>query len=391
MRAKSVFMSALVVAMVWAAMVSGRRAAVVAAVETQPAAVEPLVDPLGMTEAEMNIRSAGALAFGPDGVLLIGDSVGAQVFAVDVGTGTAASSTSPVRLAHVDRQIASLLGTSADQIAINDMKVQRSSQDVYFSVTRGLGNDRRPALVRLRAGTLESVALDRIRHSRLALEDAPAAGAKTAWGADMQPMTITDLAFVDGRVYVAGLSREAFASRLRIAPFPFGGRVAATSVEIFHTSHNRYETQAPIETFLPLSIGGTPSLLAGYGCAPIAIFKRAELQSGEHVRGRTVAELGGGNRPTDMIALDNAGKSWVIVANSDRTLMRIRVDDLVAAPALTSSVPINEAAGVPYVSIAAVGVLQLDDLNKGHVIAVQRDIRTGSLDLRSLDKRFFGI
>jgi len=42
---------------------------------------------------------------------------------------------------------------------------------------------------------------------------------------------------------------------------------------------------------------------------------------------------------------------------------------------------------VPYVSIAEVGVLQLDDLNSAFAIGVQRDITNGALNLVSFDKR----
>ena len=343
----------------------------------------------GLVEGTPDIKTAGALSFGPEGILFVGDSTGAAVFAIDVGSGSASSSSERVALEQIDQKIAALLGAPADQVLINDMAVQRSSQDVYFSVTRGRGADSRPALVRLRSGRLENVALDNAKFSKVSLSDAPDPGAKTSWGAEMRPMSITDLAFVDGRVFVAGLSREQFASRLRSAAFPFGGSVTGTSVEIFHTSHKRYETNAPIETFLPLQIGGRAALLAGYGCAPIALFNRADLQAGKHVRGMTVAELGGGNRPVDMIQLDRDGQSVVIIANSDRTLMRMKLSDLASAKSLTTGVEgIYEASGVPYVSIAEVGVMQLDDLNGGFAIAVQRNVRTGALNLVSFQKRF---
>ena len=38
----------------------------------------------------------------------------------------------------------------------------------------------------------------------------------------------------------------------------------------------------------------------------------------KHVRGRTLAELGGGNRPQDMVAVEYDGQRSVIIANSDR-------------------------------------------------------------------------
>ena len=343
----------------------------------------------GLIEGTPDIKTAGALTFGPEGILFIGDSTGAAVFAVDVGTGTPSTSAAQVALQNIDQKIAALLGAAADQVLINDMAVQRASQDVYFSVTRGRGADSRPALVRLRGGRLEAVSLESAKFSKVTLADAPDPTAKTSWGAEMRPMSITDLAYADGRVLVAGLSREQFASRLRSAAFPFQGAMTGTTVEIFHTSHNRYETNAPIETFLPLQVGGKSSLLAGYGCAPIALFNRADLQADKHVRGITVAELGGGNRPVDMIQIEREGQPVIIIANSDRTLMRMKLSDIAAATPLTTGVSAAyEASGVPYLSIAEVGVMQIDELNAGFVVGVQRDVKSGALNLVSFAKRW---
>ena len=106
------------------------------------------------------------------------------------------------------------------------------------------------------------------------------------------------------------------------------------------------------------------------------------------MRGTTVAELGGGNRPLDMIETERNGERMVIVANSDRTLMRIKVSDLAEAKPMTTGVGgIYEAGGVPYVAIAEVGVMQLDDLNSGFAVGVQRNIATGALNLVSFPKR----
>ena len=42
-----------------------------------------------------------------------------------------------------------------------------------------------------------------------------------------------------GKVYVAGLSNEQFASTLRAIPFPFTEADKGTSVEIYHGAHGR--------------------------------------------------------------------------------------------------------------------------------------------------------
>jgi hypothetical protein len=254
----------------------------------------------------------------------------------------------------------------------------------------GRGADATPALVRAaHDGTLARVPLTDRRHATLTLANAPAADAKTPWGESSRALSITTLGFVDNRVYVAGLSNEEFASDLRIAPFPFTGKAESTHVEIFHTSHDRYETNAPIETFLPFTVRGTPSLLAGYGCAPLATFRRGDLKNGAKVRGETLAELGGGNRPLDMIAVEGNGRTVVLIANSSRTLMRVLPADLDKAPPITKAVDgAYLSVGVPYVAMPVVGILQMDDFNGGHIIFLQRDTQTGSLDLISFQKKW---
>ena len=99
--------------------------------------------------------------------------------------------------------------------------------------------------------------------------------------------------------------------------------------------------------------------------------------------------VGGGNRPLDMISFQRDGKERVLIANSSRTLMSISAEDIDRAQPVTT--PVAAAyltSGVPYVSVAEVGVTQLDNLNSGFVLVVQRDINDGSLNLRSLPKRW---
>jgi hypothetical protein len=203
-------------------------------------------------------------------------------------------------------------------------------------------------------------------------------------------MAITDIAFVDGELFVAGLSGEAFSSKLRRFTFPFNSPAQVVEMEIFHTSHDRYETHAPIETFLPFPINGQMHILAGYGCSPVAKFLLQDIRSAKkQLRGVTLAELGGGNRPLDMVAYQKDGKDYVLISNSDRTLMRMSSEDLDKGQPMTTVVPgayVN--AGVGYLSIAEVGVMQLDDFDEKHFIVIQRNINDGSLNLKTMEKWF---
>ena len=104
----------------------------------------------GMTMGKVDVKSAGPLAFGPDGVLFIGDSLGAKLVAIDTGDTTAAARAS-VNLQGIDGKIAAALGTAADQISIRDIVTNPISKNVYISVSRGkAGDGGRPR--RLQAG-----------------------------------------------------------------------------------------------------------------------------------------------------------------------------------------------------------------------------------------------
>jgi hypothetical protein len=346
------------------------------------------VNTLGLNVGTPDLKTAGALAFGPENVLFIGDSQGAAVFAVDVKDETKDTGAEPVNIDHLDQKLAARLGTTPDAVVINDMAVHPASQNIYLSVSRGRGNDAAPVLLRAsKRGTLEEVALKEVPFSKVSLADAPGLDTKDRRGNSLRRLAITDLAFADGELLIAGLSNAEFASTLRRAAFPFKQAVAASRLEIYHTSHDRYETASPIETFLPFAINGKPSLLAGYGCAPIASFTLADIKTKQQLRGTTLAELGGGNRPLDMITFEKDGKRRVLIANSDRTLMSMSAEDIEKATPMTKPVAAAYvSAGVPYLSIAEVGITQLDNLNAKHVVIVQRDIETGALNLRSLSK-----
>jgi hypothetical protein len=362
------------------------------ALAARPAAspVTPAAAAAGFTTGNPGLASAGALAFGPGNVLFVGDSRGGAVYALDIADPAPDAHKGAVAIEHIDRRIAEALRTTADDILIHDMAVHPATRQVYFSVTRGRGSDGRAAIVRAGLdGRVAELPLDAMRFARLSLRDVPAAEAKTPWGASARAMAITDLGFVEGELLIAGLSNEAFASTLRRAPYPFTAGSRSIPLEIFHTSHNRYETASPIETFLTTTVKGKPALLAGYGCAPLAVFEMSALQPGGKVRGTTIAELGGGNRPHDIIEIVQNGQRHLIVANSDRTLMRIAAADLDTSEPLTrSSTMIYESFGTPYVAIAEVGVLQLDKLDAEFILLVQRDVNDGSLDLRTHPVKF---
>ena len=76
-----------------------------------------------------------------------------------------------------------------------------------------------------------------------------------------------------------------------------------------------------------------PHLLAAYTCTPLVKFPIAQLKPNEKVRGTTIAELGSGNRPLDMIVYEKDGEDFVLLSNSRRGMMKIpmaKADEVIA-------------------------------------------------------------
>src|SRR5688500_8013940 len=116
----------------------------------------------GMTEGAVNLKSAGPLAFGPEGILFVADTKAAAVVAIATGD-TKAGEQKPLKVEGIAQKIAGLVGTAADQILINDMAVNPASRSVYLSVSRGRGPDATPVIIRVKhSGEIEVVTLENV-------------------------------------------------------------------------------------------------------------------------------------------------------------------------------------------------------------------------------------
>ena len=334
----------------------------------------------GIKTGKAELKSAGALAFAPGGVLLVGDTAGAAIYALDTADKGAAGA-GAIEVKGIDAKIAAMLGTAADQILIHDIAVHPVSKNVYISVSRGRGPDATPVIVRAdRSGALTELSLASIRHSSVALADAPDPAAKDRRGQSKRLEAITDIGFVNGSVIVAGLSNEEFSSSLRSIPYPFKESARGTAIEIFHGQHGQFETNAPVRTFLSLEINKQPHILAAYTCTPLVKIPVSELKPGNKVKGTTIAELGNRNRPLDMIAYKKDGRDYILMANSSRGVMKLPASGLESYQGITAQ---TEMQGVPYETIASLkGVTQLDKLDDGTAVLLAGE--AGSLDLRSI-------
>jgi hypothetical protein len=304
----------------------------------------------------MDIRQAGVLAFGPDGVLFVGDTRQGAIYAVATSDTTGDATNVKVEIKEINRQIAAMLGTTAADVLINDVKVNPASGNVYISVSRGRGPDAAPVVICVdHAGKLSEFNLSEARFAKAVLGNIAAAG-------NQRNQSITGLAYFDGKVIVAGLSNEEFASKLRVLEFPFKGVDRGASVEMFHGSHGDIETRSPVRTFITMDIAGKSNVLAAYTCTPLVTFPVADLKDGQKIRGKTIAELGAGNTPLDIIDYKKDGREFLLVTNTRHGVLKVSTDGIADAAPITQRV--SGTAGLKAERIEGLkNVTQMDKLN----------------------------
>lgn len=321
-----------------------------------------------------SFASIGPLTFAPDGTLFAADRTAASIVAmklpdVDVKVGDPFGTLGTKDVANVDAKIGALLGTDAAGVTITDLAVHPTTKHSYISVMRGAGPDAKPALVRIDGtGQVFLVPFESIAFTSVALPN-PAAVNPNGRGGRAQ--SVTDLAFVSGRLYVAGLSNEEFASKLWSVAYPFASVDNGASIEIYHGNHGALETRSPVMAFVPYTIGSELNILAGYTCTPLVKIPVQSLKAGTKVVGTTIAEFGAGNQPLDLLLYKKDGKDFLLMSNSRHGVLKVSTDGFASAAPITTRV--GGTAGVPFESIGSmVGVEQMDLLDAGRTIVISR-------------------
>ena len=326
-----------------------------------------------------DVKSLGALAFGPEGILFAGDTVGSAIFAIDTEDRPSSPLGGAIKVEGIDEKIAALAGTTPKQILINAVAVNPLSGSAYLSVKRGQGADAAALLVRVdRTGKVEEFPLRDVKFAKAVLS-------KTPTEQRQRQNAITHIEYVKGNVLVAGLSNEEFTSRFRSIPFPFSAGDVGAGVQIWHSAHGRFETNSPVRTFVPYDIAGETYILAAYTCTPLVKIPVSELKPGAKVKGTTIAELGNRNSPLDMVAYEKDGKNYFLMANSSRGVMKITADNLDKAAGITDPVPNGGKAGLSYETLAQWknSVMHLAKLDKANALFLVQT-PTGGMNLETV-------
>jgi len=338
------------------------------------------------------LNGANVLAFGPDNVLFIGDSQNAILHAVKTEA-KALKDAVPYNMENIDLVLAKKLDINARDLLIHDMKVHPISQEVYIALKKGHAPDT-PSMVAIISPIGEDIKFLEVNDTnstKVSIKN-PASGDYKFWNeTPTSALSITDIDYNNGFVYVAGLTNGEFASNLRKIAYPFNGsQDAVKSVEIYHAVHTQMETRAPIRTMLFDEVNGVSTLIASYTCTPLVTIPTADIQNNSDVKGKTVAELGYGNAPIDMITVTTQGQD----GSYNKSLMvthKNRGGSLIPFTSIAEGKQMNMnamAASAPeglngMVAIPTANVMHIDNQNQMFLAVLRRNIETGSIDLVS--------
>jgi hypothetical protein len=111
-----------------------------------------------------------------------------------------------------------------------------------------------------------------------------------------------------------------------------------------------------------------PNIIGGYLCTPLVKIPVSSLKPGEKVLGTTIAELGSGNRPIDMVVYSKGGQDFLLMSNTSRGVMKIPTAQFATAAAITARVGGTQGAFDTIASMQGVEQLDLLDANRSIVI-----------------------
>jgi hypothetical protein len=253
----------------------------------------------------LKLGSLSSISFGPEGLLLAAEPGTASIVAIQTGDTGAAKAVLKKAVPDIGAVIADGLGAKKEDITVKDMAVNPASGRIYLAVQRRPDNAVMIVTVDA-AGKVSPLSLDPLPWVRVTLPG----------GTSSKVTNITDVAFDKDRVFATGTCNEEFASRIFTIPVPIknGATANVFSAETYHVAHRKWETKAPIQSFVPYDSPDGTYVVGAFACTPVAKFKVDDIQSGAQVKGVSMVELGSGNRPLDLFSYtDKSGKDWLVV------------------------------------------------------------------------------
>ncbi|MEM9404372.1 MAG: hypothetical protein AAGA44_18025, partial [Pseudomonadota bacterium] len=353
----------------------------------------------GAANADEHVTPS-VLEFGMDDTLFVGDSVAGVIYAYDLpNTGRARKTDEAYNLLDVDGLISGALAAEPGTIRYNDLAVHPVTRDAYVSVRfRRDGADVFTIVSVSREGGVNELDLSDVPTSQHRLRDKADEDVSFWRDIPAPTLTVTDLDYVNGEIFVSGISTGEFASTLRRIPYPFVESASVSSIEMYHAAHAQTETRAPIRAMTVIDLDGSPTVVAAYTCTPLVALPVESLLDDTQVTGKTIAELGYGNTPVEVIAFSAADMegnvgSYVLVVNREMAADLITFDALsqaVASDGLSTPVPyLGATAGVTTTTLPLSGVVQAADQDTQFLLTLRRNLDSGSMEMVSFRKGAF--
>jgi hypothetical protein len=248
------------------------------------------------------IKTIEAIAFGPNGLLLIGGAD--QVVSVETGD-TTSTTWSKSEIANVDQLLAGKLGLSAKDIEIRKLAVNPASKKAYVAL-QSLKTKGSVILTIDGSGNVAEFPLDNVKYTTYTLAIPKTTISK-----------LTDIAWVSGKIVAATQAGEKFNASSRvftINPGAKDGSPTQISTKTFHTGHNKWETAAPLRVLMPYEENGKANVVGSFTCTPIVKYNIEDAKNDDQVTGTSVVELGQGNTPRTMFSYERDGKRYILIS-----------------------------------------------------------------------------
>lgn len=360
-------------------------------------------------DAELDLKFAGALEFSDNGTLFVGDNYGGAIYAFDMTGGVAPTQIVPVNIGDIDVKIADVLGVPKSALAINDMAVHPVTAEIFISVSR-IGNfESAPAIVKVSQDIQIAVMdLTEVPFQKQALnhypdqettfrprglgQNPPLVRDEAKGNIKLSSLAIMDMEFHRGELFVSGVAFDNFLSTLRRIPYPFTGAQSAANVEMYHISHDQYETRAPIRAMSIHEIDGKTKIVAAYTCSPIVLIDLDDVQDGAKISAKTLMDYGNG-QPLDMVSYSLQGEETLFLTSNSRSPHVIPVSSLAGKEGYTpDDFPRGGQSDLsPLMPVGDTGKaimfdgmsLQIAPLGENLFVSLTRDMYTGSLNMDS--------
>ena len=344
------------------------------------------------------LKSVSVFTFAPDGTLFVADGNGSSIHAFETIAADNPMAQAGFNLRNLDTKIAELLKTDASALRVQDLAVHPTSKEAYVAVSHIENDSYVPAIIIVnQSGDMRLMPTGNPSKS-LVIDNTQEEEFKFYDRVSSRSLTFTDIEYYKGSLYLSGLSNADFSSTLWTTPYPFDDSTKTSSVEIFHTTHVQQETRAPIRTLMITEIDGVDTVIAAYTCTPLVSFPLSDLKDGAHINGKTLAEMGYGNTPIDLIsyqATDFATQNQypiMLLTNKNQSAQIVdlgSIEEAVAGDGITEQVMFGKKQGLPAFDVPLNNILQVADQNDYFITTVRRDLEEGDLELVSFMKNVY--